>query len=125
MRPTPSAFMMNGPMWSFGGESALKSGTSLPTHFFCASFHQICRRAGSHGLPRDVARGAIVHDAAIHRPRPSPNSDGRPVRKDRPYRGAAINGPASVQEPHQSQLPQDVDAIVSQSRRSPATAGRF
>src|SRR5438477_4689144 len=28
----PSWFMMNGPMWSLGGESALKSGTSLPTH---------------------------------------------------------------------------------------------
>ena len=42
---------MNGPMWSLGGESTLKSGTSLPTHFCCASFHQICLRSGSQGLP--------------------------------------------------------------------------
>jgi len=43
--------MMNGPMWSDGLESALKSGTSFPTQRPAASFHQICRRSGSHGLP--------------------------------------------------------------------------
>src|SRR5580700_5201360 len=51
IRPTPSAFMMNGPMWSLGFESALKSGTSLPTHFCAVSFHQTWRRDVSHGLP--------------------------------------------------------------------------
>src|SRR5260370_37952634 len=63
--------MMKGPMWSLGLESALKSGTRLPTHFPAASFHQICLRAESHGLPLTsqearlyITRRFIGHDQA-------------------------------------------------------------
>src|SRR2546421_11338866 len=51
MRPTPSGFMMKGPMWSLGLESTLKSGTSFPAHFCVASFHQTWRRLESKGFP--------------------------------------------------------------------------
>src|SRR5947208_2718477 len=47
----PSGFMMNGPMWSFGAESTLKSGTSCPAHLPLDSFHHTCRRSGSQGFP--------------------------------------------------------------------------
>src|ERR1700733_1135258 len=108
MRPTPSAFMMNGPMWSLGGESALKSGTSLPTHFFCASLHQICGREASQGLPE------TSHDARLYITR-------RFIGHDHPQFGWAprpegselsrrcISAPASVQEPHQIQFPLEVE----------------
>src|SRR6478609_5086722 len=49
--PNPSGFMMKGPMWSLGLESALKSGTSLPAHLPVVSLNQTCLRLGSHGLP--------------------------------------------------------------------------
>jgi hypothetical protein len=51
---------MNGPIWSFGFESALKSGTSFPTHFCWPSFHHTCLREGSQGLPEES------HDARLY-----------------------------------------------------------
>ena len=44
---------------SLGGESSLKSGTSTPFQRSCASFHQICFRSGSQGLP------SKSHDARL------------------------------------------------------------
>src|SRR5215472_16834435 len=106
-RPTPSGFMMNGPMWSLGWESALKSGTSLPAHFAVASFHQTCLREGSQGFP------SISHEARLYITRrlagqenaqfgkiPKPEGSSVPRR--------AIRFPASVNDPQYSQFPDEV-----------------
>src|SRR5437762_3220441 len=59
-RPTPSGFMINGPVWAFGFESGLKSGMSLPTQRPAVSLHQTCLRVGSQGLPDGS------HDARLY-----------------------------------------------------------
>src|SRR6266576_150413 len=110
--------MMNGPMRVFGSESALKSGTSLPTHFCFASLHQTCLRSGSQGLPlrsHDArlykTRRFIGHDHAQlgWMPRPDGSSGLR----------RCVRAPASVHEPQKSQLPD----IVEPSSRKNAKPG--
>src|SRR5262249_33555164 len=117
-RPTPSGFMMNGPMWSLGLESALKSGTSLPTHFPVASFHQTCLRVGSQGLPlrSQEARLYITRRfAGQDQPHcgwmPSPDGSSGLRRCEAE--------PASGHEPQYSQFPQE----VVPSSRSQANPG--
>src|SRR5207253_9141025 len=97
-RPTPSGFMMNGPMWSLGLESGLKSGTSLPTQDCLASSHQTCRREGSHGLPSRLQEARLYmtrrfmgHDQAQFGYMPKPEGSSVPHR--------SIIAPASVEEP--------------------------
>src|SRR5207248_1547168 len=48
-RPTPSAFMMNGPIPSEGSSSTLKSGMSEPVQ--AEPFQAISLRPGLNGLP--------------------------------------------------------------------------
>ena len=50
----------------------MKSGTSLPTHFCAVSFHHTCLRVRVVWFASQIARGAVVQHAPIHRPRPSP-----------------------------------------------------
>src|SRR6185312_7909388 len=97
-RATPSGVMMKGPMCSVGLESALKSGTSLPTHFCAASFHQTCLRVGSQGLPLRsqearlyITRRFIGHDQPQLGWMPSP--DGSELSR------RCVFEPASGQEP--------------------------
>src|ERR1035441_7366185 len=66
MRPTPSAFMMNGPIWSFGGESTLKSGTSNPAQRCCSSSHQTCLRSGSQGWPARSQDARLYSSGPTH-----------------------------------------------------------
>src|SRR5437762_13410578 len=103
----PSGFMMNGPMWSFGAESTLKSGTSCPAHLPVDSFHHTCRRAGSQGFPvgsQDarlyMTRRFAGQDQAQFGYTPRPDGSSVPRRCD--------IAPASVHEPLYSQLPQSV-----------------
>ena len=77
--------MMNGPMCSSGFESALKSGTSLPTHFCAVSFHHTCLRDGSYGLPVSRRKRGCTARAGS-RPRPPPVQVEFPARRDRRYR---------------------------------------
>ena len=91
IRPTPSGFMMNGPMCSAGLESTLKSGTSFPTHF-CVDFappdlpprsiprlaFQSCRKRGCTARAGSLART-------------TPNSGALPCPTDR-SRPAASSG---------------------------------
>src|SRR5271168_2374049 len=106
-RPTPSGFMMNGPIWSLGAESGLKSGTSTPAHFCVASFHHTCRRLVSQGLP------STAHDARLYSTRRFIGQDQAKLGKIPSPEGSSsprlcISAPASVHEPQYSQLPLDV-----------------
>ena len=89
IRPTPSGFMMNGPMWSLGCESALKSGTSLPTQRLLRFVPPDLAAIGVPGLAVHVAGRAVVHHAAIHRPGPGPVGINAQARTDRRCRAAA------------------------------------
>src|SRR5581483_3659461 len=107
--------MMKGPMCSDGGESGLKSGTSTPAQRCCASLHQTCGRSPSQGLP------AASQDARLYSTRrlaghdhPQFGNTPRPEGSSVPRR--CIWGPASVQEPQYSQLP---DAVDPSSRSQP------
>src|SRR5215472_18123778 len=111
-RATPSGVMMNGPMWSLELESALKSGTSFPTHLPVASLNQTCLRLGSHGLPSRlqearlyITRRFIGHDQPQVGWIPNPEGSSGLRR--------CVLEPASGQEPQYSQLPQ---AVVPSSR---------
>src|SRR5262245_31233001 len=106
-RATPSGFMMNGPIWSLGSESALKSGTSFPAHLPVAALNQTCLRLGSHGLPSTLqearlymTRRFIGHDQPHWGWMPSPEGSSALRR--------CWLEPASGQEPQYSQLPLDV-----------------
>src|SRR5579862_4388256 len=107
MRPTPSGIMMNGPMWSLGCESGLKSGTSTPVQICAASFQETCLRAGSQGLPE------TSHDARLYSTRRFAGHDHaqfgytpRPDGSSVPRRASC--GPASVHDPAYNQLPHEV-----------------
>src|ERR1700690_2590449 len=107
-RPTPSGFLMKGPMWSLGAESGLKSGTSWPSHFFWASFHQTWRRSGSHGLPlRSQEARLYSMRRFMGQAQPQFGYTPRPEGSSVPRRW--LSEPASVQDPHQIQLPHDVE----------------
>ncbi|MNE60167.1 hypothetical protein D3C80_1552960 [compost metagenome] len=57
-RATPSGFMMNGFIPASGGESALKSGTSVPPQLL--PFHHTRRFfTGSHGWPDGSAEARL------------------------------------------------------------------
>ncbi|MCY1503765.1 hypothetical protein D9M68_379050 [compost metagenome] len=57
-RATPSGFMMNGVIPASGGESALKSGTSVPAQ--ALPFHHTRRFfSGSQGLPLGSAEARL------------------------------------------------------------------
>src|SRR5438270_2787883 len=99
--------MMNGPMWSLGLESGLKSGTSLPAHLPVPSLNQTCLRLGSQGLPvrsHDarlyMTRRFMGHDQAHWGWMPKPEGSAGSRR--------CVLEPASGQEPQYSQLPDEV-----------------
>src|SRR5205814_4305685 len=99
--------MMNGPMWFAGFESALKSGTSLPTHFCVASLHHTCRREASHGFPSRSNEARLYstrrfagHDHAQFWCTPIPDGSLASRR--------AVRYPASVKDPQYIQFTHEV-----------------
>src|SRR5215472_8229201 len=106
-RATPSGVMMNGPMWSLGLESALKSGTSLPAHLPVDSLNQTCLRLGSHGLPSTLQEARLYMTRRFAgQDQPHPGWIPRPEGSAGSRR--CVAEPASGQEPQYSQFPQDV-----------------
>ncbi len=78
---------MNGPMWSEGLESALKSGTSLPAHFLVVSFHHTCSRVDPRACRSNrTKRGCKARGGWPARTMPS--SGKHPARTDPLFRAA-------------------------------------
>ena len=108
-RPSPSGFIMNGPMWSLGFELGFEirniiagplASAFIPPDLFAAWV------PGAYLLGCRPRRGyrARVDSWAMTRP----SSGGSPARMDRSDCGAAGERRPPAQEPHSSQFPLDV-----------------